>query len=1152
MEFNGRVVLTARICPILARASVHFNAICEQFTHNTTFEIANAKDLKDSKLSAACSLHAASGSSSSSTSSLRRRRLNEIVEEEEEEERERKRQSVVKEEERPTSSLYSDSGLSPLSSEPPVVLDHQQITNPPETSFASTQNVPDFTGADTPTSPTKSEFDRRLSSQSSRPEVYSSASNNYSYGKPRVKLGPRPSLDAHKRPSTAENFRPVAALPPGLKLFKGTKKSKSQEPEQAEQLDTSPATEPVSDPPQDAANDDQLPPRPTTSSGASVISVTPSVAPAREAKITPEKARLMKAMKLREKRMQGAKSQLSFSTDNKSPTENSADNQADDNKSAVPNADLAELGSSNPQVSAATKLEAHVVETGLYSHPSSPGGASSTGVAESTKASSLSELTDETIQATKQLTLVTGEDNEESMEEVGSPDEKGLQTTKTMIQKDGPVELAQTPEVRGVNTDVSTSEVAKDTQESTEIPVSPQTASQIIEDTVKNSIEADASTPNGDSELAAKGDSNLDVPQIQPVASDLQIPSTDTKSPTSPISPTSLSLKSKFSRTDVAVPTEPTPSTPNKVAVSSSITESEKPKPPPKTSPEILLPPASVSNKSRGTVEPIRTDLPAELSDPLDDDALMDELQTATLQEAKPVLVSKSPITPVFPGSTSPPKELRVPRAASNPLRNSFLMPSDMPQNNTARSISGGAAYLNNLTRQNSNASIQSKKSNVGSTISQRIKALQALSGNQTDDNRPRPATPSSTFFTVRKSNTREASKSPSVVDRAGSLTRQPPTPERNQDATNEVANSGRERSGSVASRLTMFEGQNPPRGRPESIQVTARIVRGSHSPFSKPPSSSGKPGDTPTAEFRQSTLLVDVQRTQSVKAQPLSARVPLEDRPKTSVQDSQEQKSGFESVGKTAKRRTSLSLMKDFIKEHATLSNKSTDNLASSGAKSPSQPPSAHLNSSGYGRRLSTSSRRSSINREGDNASLSGATRSSSRVSESGSADDDKSLSDKKSTNRTSRFMRRLSNSFGGARKTGSASISPTVAEEDADQVEKASKLATQAASPAVVAFMGDVNVQFPDNLLWKRRSMCLDAQGFLFLSTIQGAAKTGKDSAGTKRYHLSDFRKPYVPDVEVQELPNSVVLDFIEGSSLQVACVDRVGQQNILRSKS
>jgi hypothetical protein len=110
----------------------------------------------------------------------------------------------------------------------------------------------------------------------------------------------------------------------------------------------------------------------------------------------------------------------------------------------------------------------------------------------------------------------------------------------------------------------------------------------------------------------------------------------------------------------------------------------------------------------------------------------------------------------------------------------------------------------------------------------------------------------------------------------------------------------------------------------------------------------------------------------------------------------------------------------------------------------------------------------------------------------------------------------------------------------------------------------MGDVNVQFPDNLLWKRRTMCLDSQGFLILSTVQGVSPTMPvpvvgmprdkhlQAGAIKRYHLSDFRPPYTPEMEAQELPNSVVLDFVDGSGLQIACEDRAGQLNVLHSKS
>ncbi|KAI0429955.1 hypothetical protein F5Y09DRAFT_244684 [Xylaria sp. FL1042] len=1149
---------------IQARAAVHFNAVCDQFTHNTTFEITDPKDLKDSKLSAACSLHAASGSSSSSNSSLRRRRLNEIAEEEEEEERERKRQSVVKEEDRPTSSIYSEAPISPSPREPPVVLDRLQITDPSETTFASTKNLPDFTGAHVPLSPTKSEFNRRLSSQSARHEVYSSAS--YTHGK-KVKLGPRPSLDAHKRPVTAENFRPIAALPAGFKFFKGSKKGKSHEQDQSEQVNyAAPATMQV---PGifSASTDDHLPPRPATSSGASVKSTVTPIAPAREGKMTPEKARLMKAMKLREKKMQDAKAELLFATKQK-PAENIAEKalNAESKKSVSVQTENPSFVSSDADsfpIPPTTKPEVHPRDNVLDSHPSSPGAASSTGIGDSTKASSLSDLTDETIQASKEPERDLDEEIEQGQAELSDK------------QKNDAVEPANTSRSETIDNHVSSDQLTKGAGEFVQMPGSDTNTSQPTGNMTTKSMSPGVLVPDS---RATSGDrkgpdearaheiptDNQCASQNQPGAPPSTFISNDVKSSTSPMTPTAPRLKSKFSRKDVAVPTETALTRHEKTTTTPSAVDYEVSKPdvPLKHGPEILLASPPNPAKHKITVDPIRTDLPTkgasqvEPSDPLDDDALMDELQTATVQEAKPMLVSKSPITPVFPSPGSPPrKDLRLPRAASNPMRGSLLMPVDVSQANSARSVSSsGATFLNGLHRNPSNASIQSKKSNVGSSISQRIKALEALSGNPNED-RPRPTTPSSTFFTVRKQSTREPSKSPSVVDRASSLTRQPPTPERSREPTPEEPNTNRERSGSVASKLTMFEGQNAPRGRPESIQVTARIIRGAALPFANLAGASRKPGDAAPAELRQSTLLVDVQRAQSVTPQPLSERPPVVERPKTSVSELHEPKPSSEVADKQARRRSSMSLMKNFIKEHTPLSNKSTEQLTATSPgptphKSPSHSPSLHQASS-FARRLSTSSRRSSFTQEVDNASMSAATRSSSRVSDSGSAEDDKSLSDKKSKNRTSRFMRRLSSSFGGARKSGSATISPTLKEEDADQLEKSSMLAKQqVASPTIVAFMGDVNVQFPDNLLWKRRSMCLDASGFIFLSTIQGGATKGKDGTGTKRFHLGDFRRPYIPDVEVQELPNSVVLDFVEGSSLQIACGDRSGQQNVLRT--
>lgn len=128
----------------------------------------------------------------------------------------------------------------------------------------------------------------------------------------------------------------------------------------------------------------------------------------------------------------------------------------------------------------------------------------------------------------------------------------------------------------------------------------------------------------------------------------------------------------------------------------------------------------------------------------------------------------------------------------------------------------------------------------------------------------------------------------------------------------------------------------------------------------------------------------------------------------------------------------------------------------------------------------------------------------------------------------------------------------SPAVTEEmdDLEMTPRAKTAPASANTARVVAVIGDVNVQFPENLLWKRRMMSLDSNGFLHLSPSQGATSTREKQL--KRYHLSEFQLPYTPEIEFQELPNSVCLDFKMGSGLQIALQDRIGQQNVLLGKS
>jgi hypothetical protein len=127
---------------------------------------------------------------------------------------------------------------------------------------------------------------------------------------------------------------------------------------------------------------------------------------------------------------------------------------------------------------------------------------------------------------------------------------------------------------------------------------------------------------------------------------------------------------------------------------------------------------------------------------------------------------------------------------------------------------------------------------------------------------------------------------------------------------------------------------------------------------------------------------------------------------------------------------------------------------------------------------------------------------------------------------------------------------VSPTVREDPEPINESATSSASLTPTPTSVN-IGDVNVQFPDTLLWKRRSMLLDSQGNLIMSpalTASGNPKDKTNTGATKRFHLTEFRTPAIPDVEMQELPNSVVLDFVEGGQLQIACEDRAGQGHVL----
>ncbi|KAI5290364.1 hypothetical protein KEM54_001730 [Ascosphaera aggregata] len=141
--------------------------------------------------------------------------------------------------------------------------------------------------------------------------------------------------------------------------------------------------------------------------------------------------------------------------------------------------------------------------------------------------------------------------------------------------------------------------------------------------------------------------------------------------------------------------------------------------------------------------------------------------------------------------------------------------------------------------------------------------------------------------------------------------------------------------------------------------------------------------------------------------------------------------------------------------------------------------------------------------------------------------------------TERTSHFTRRKSTAGTGIdihkRRSSVASIvstfnlpSPTKTENEPHPIAKAEVPQADSKSKTVRAVdIGEVNIHFPDTLLWKRRNLRVDEEGYILLI----APITGGYKAPVKKYHISQFRAPRMPELDEEELPYSIILNFIQG---------------------
>ncbi|KAI9678641.1 MAG: hypothetical protein M1817_005698 [Caeruleum heppii] len=1117
-----------------ARLAVHFQSVIEKFSpHDTVFPISAPADLKENALSAACSLHAASNSTSSTNSSLQRKRLGEITEDAEE--NRRSKAENEKKTEKPLPPLPTEQESTLLqqvlasSQERPTSKNGnterairdavEAATSPPlepsrersGTTTSATIPIIHHRNPSAATSFTRSAISRpepepRTSSNSLRPSLRDLDNATTLNMKPKIKLGPRPSFDLGGR-TQAAGHRPVSTLPAGLRVAqrKPAPTNQARAQNSAPNIHQTPSTPSVSSPPPVSASVITRPVTSPSSLNTDAASVRSTASKA--SNMTPEKQRLMKALQLRKKQIIAASGQSKINEDKvdavsvpEAPPAVEPPSVGQEKKDALdPNppdvtANVTDLSMAGPRTE-----PGNPTSNQSGSSPISP-----TGSPElvSSKASSVSE--EETPKAKEAIAQSPIGSN-------GSAVKKSIQSESVNAATNGLIGAPDVREDLGALPDsipVDDAEVTVLDAASSALPPSGQ-----ITPTDPRQRERDEASP---------------VPEEVPQSEDVQMESTSPhdvdesaqQTPRAPALPDAADFGSPRAASKEAetVPEEssvserlqpgaeqngaqlaassqlgdglPIPvdsvtresSTNSMVSISTTESGSKRG--------SLTQGLGPRRKKRRGPIEPIRTDLSPDISDDDSDDSLMDELSHATVLEAKPVSVRKSPLASTFSRPTSErqaSEHLVGSRAASNPglpsmsaSKGSF---SEIESNDDGKGRSFSSTFLD--TRDQRHGPIAMiKKINVSSGISQRIKALELVSSQAA-----RPATPPSSS-TPPGSGSLYRNASARSSPGKGNLQSSPSTPNNGMGLAQPPTSSPIQQLHS--DRVKGFENQKPQRGESvkaqhhrESVSVRARIIRVSEDIFPRKPTKNIEPQDEPALELRESPLTIEHyggsrRESESNLKSPLS---PKSDRP--------------------------LSIL-------------------SSGSRHSSDPNSVTAN-----RRQSAASKRSS---KSDARSPSASRKSSS----SGVASAEERRESRKDSAKN-RIFRRMSSMSNASRKSLVHAISPTVREDTLMEHVSAADVTRESVD------IGEVNVQFPDSLLWKRRCLKLDSQGYINLTQAKADEST---RTSARRYHLSEFKPPFAPDQDRQELAYSVILDFRDGSTLQCACEHPKDQVHVLQT--
>lgn len=539
--------------------------------------------------------------------------------------------------------------------------------------------------------------------------------------------------------------------------------------------------------------------------------------------------------------------------------------------------------------------------------------------------------------------------------------------------------------------------------------------------------------------------------------------------------------------------------------------------------------------RRRGLLEPLQVQVRLERHTSehkfLADDDFMDELQTATFEQATPVAMSKSPASPFFPPRRPSSRSAKssnsvtmadtesvplVPSVGDTLEKRQFTPELLVPSSESQFGLPNRTSSISSV-RTTDSAPLM-RKSNVSSGISARIAALAEKS---TRDGSP-PVFPES----------RKLSASSSIAQRKSSYIEQSAEAQAIGGAERRQVGKLSVWPAATPSNPSSSKTRNVQLNNRDSVSVTARIVRVPRT---------GEPANA--SELQASPLLFNHERSVPVNNQNPLTLIDTTSKPAQGENDS-------------------------------VMSPQSRDGLASRGS----------VETSATGRRKSMD-RKSFKSVNGPTSPKKNASKQSTTMPPVDNNAD--------KTSRTSRFFKRISHL--GKDKKKSAPQVPTITTTPSEPMSPTSATRSGPTSPAAVASVpetvqesktdlaqpivarnpavaavsapkprpdsvadvpppvsiGDFNVQFPDAMLWKRRWIQIDSTGHLIFTAAARHSSIAKSF--NSKFHLKELGPPFIPDLDRQEMPHSVICDLAQGEgSIQCASEDAMSQRQLLSRKS